>query len=155
MVDFSATQVLSGDGRQHLTSLPVANCPFVIAQSPVQKRLYIGHLGSSKVYVIRDATTPWPEGQPSKPDTASGLRLDPNPFRDRLSIVSGTNVAPGYIRVFSEDGRLVRALNATKTSGHVHRLTWDGRDYSGARLPPGVYVLESGPGVRAKVVKLK
>ena len=35
------------------------------------------------------------------------------------------------------------------------RWAWDGRDDSGATLPPGVYVLETGLGVRAKVVKLK
>jgi len=35
------------------------------------------------------------------------------------------------------------------------RWVWDGRDDSGAALPPGVYVLETEPGVRAKVVKLK
>jgi YVTN family beta-propeller protein len=147
--------VLSGDGRQHLTSLPVANCPFVIAQSPVQKRLYIGHLGSSKVYVIRDATTPWPEGQPSIPDTVSGLRLNPSPFRDRLSIVSGTDIAAGAVRVFSGDGRLVRSLNATKSAGKVLRLTWDGRDSRGRLLPPGVYVVSAPGGTRAKVVKLE
>jgi len=147
--------VLSGDGRQHLASLPVANYPFVIAESPIQKRLYIGHLGSSKVYVIRDATTPWPEGQPSKPDTVSGVRLDPNPFRDRLSIASGTKVAAGHVGVYSEDGRLVRSLNATKTAGCVLRLTWDGRDSRGRSVSPGVYVVTAPGGVRAKAVKLK
>jgi hypothetical protein len=30
-----------------------------------------------------------------------------------------------------------------------------GRDDSGAPRPPGVYVIEAGPGLRAKVVKLK
>jgi hypothetical protein len=35
------------------------------------------------------------------------------------------------------------------------RWIWDGRDDSGAPLPPGVYVLETDPGVRAKVVKLE
>lgn len=147
--------VLSGDGRQHLTSLPVANCPFVIAQSPVHKRLYVGHNNSSKVYVIRDATTPWPEGQPSKPDTVTGLGLDPNPFRDRVSIVSGTKVAAGPVRVFAADGRLVWSLNMTKAAGRVLRLSWDGRDSRGRLVPPGVYVVSAPGGTRAKVVKLK
>jgi len=147
--------VLSGDGQQHLVTLPVADCPYVIAESPTQKRLYVGHLGSSEVYVIRDATIPWPEGQPSKPDTVSGFRVGPSPFRDRLSIVCGTEVEAAVVRVFSDDGRLVRSLNASKSSGKVLRLTWDGRDDSGATLPPGVYVLETGSSVRAKVVKLE
>jgi len=147
--------VLSGDGRQLLKTLSVGDDPFVIAESPVQRRLYVGHLGSSKVYVIRDATTAWPEGQPSTPDTASSLRLDPSPFRDRLSIVSGTQVAAGPVGVYSEDGRLVRSLNATKTAGHVLRLTWDGRDSRGRFVPPGVYVVTAPGGVRAKAIKLR
>jgi len=147
--------VLSGDGRQHLASLPVADAPFVIAESPVQKRLYVGHLNSSKVYVIRDATIPWPEGQPRKPDTMSGFRLGPSLFRDRLSIVSGTTVAVGAVNVFSEDGRLVRSLNMTRPAGTVLRLTWDGRDSRGRPVPPGVYVVTAAGGVRAKAVKLR
>jgi hypothetical protein len=147
--------VLSGDGRQHLMSLPVADGPYVIAESPAQRRLYVGHLNSSKVYVIRDATSAWPEGQPSTPDTTSGFRFDPSPFRDRLSIVSGTKVAAGSVGVYSEDGRLVRSLNAIKAAGHVRRLTWDGRDSRGRVVPSGVYVVTAPGGLRAKAVKLK
>ncbi len=147
--------VLSGDGRQHLKTLPVADYPYVIAESPVQGRLYVGHLGSSKVYVIRDAITAWPEGQISTPDTTSGLQLDPSPFRDRLSIVNGTKVPAGPVGVYSEDGRLVRSINATKASGHVLRLTWDGRDSRGRVASPGVYILTAPGGLRAKAIKLK
>jgi len=149
--------VLSGDGRQHLVSLPVAHDPYVIAESPVRRQLYIGHLGSSKVYVIRDATTPWPEGQYREPDsdTASALRLDPSPFHDHLSITGGISVPAGEVRVFAEDGRLVRSLNAARPAGGVMRLTWDGRDSRGRPVPPGVYVVAGEGGVRAKTVKLR
>jgi YVTN family beta-propeller protein len=147
--------VLSGDGRQHLKTLHVADDPFVIAQSSVRGRLYVGHLGSSQVYVIRDATTAWPEGQLSIPDTASGLRLDPSPFRDRLSIISGVQVGAGVVRVCSDDGRVVRLLNAAKSAGKVLRLTWDSRDNRGRLVPPGVYILTAPGGFRAKAVKLR
>jgi len=156
---FSITEVivLSGDGRQNLMSLPVANSPFVIAESPVQRRLYVGHLGSSKVYVIHDATTAWPEGQGREPDadTASALRLDPSPFHDQLSITGGISVPAGEVRVFAEDGRLVRSLNAAKSAGGALRLTWDGKDSRGRSVPPGVYVVTAVGGVRGKAVKLK
>jgi flagellar hook assembly protein FlgD len=54
--------------------------------------------------------------------------------------------------VYAQDGRLVR--QARIPAGEA-RCVWDGRDDSGALLPPGVYVLETGPGVRVKVVKLE
>lgn len=147
--------VLSGDGRQHLMTLHVADYPSVIGESPLQRRLYVGHSNSSKIYVIRDATTAWPEGQHGVPDTASGLRLDPSPFRDRLSIVSGTEIASGSVCVYSEDGRLVRSLSAVKTAGHVRRLKWDGRDGRGRVVPPGVFIVTAPRGLRSKVVKLR
>jgi YVTN family beta-propeller protein len=147
--------VLSGDARQLLKTLSVGDDPFVIAESPVQRRLYVGHLNSSQVYVIRDATSAWPEGQPSMPDTTAGLLLGSSVFRDRLSIVSGTKVVAGPIGVYSEDGRLVRSLNAIKASGDVRRVTWDGRDSRGRTAPPGVYVVTAPGGLRAKAVKLK
>jgi YVTN family beta-propeller protein len=149
--------VLSGDGQQHLTTLPVADYPYVMAESPVRRRLYVGHLGSSKVYVIRDATVPWPEGQgrETDTDTTSTLRLDPSPFHDQLSIAGGIAVQSGKVRIFSEDGRLVRALTGVKSAGGLLRLTWDGRDGSGKSVPPGVYVVETGMKVRKKAVKLR
>lgn len=149
--------VLSGDGWQLLQSLPVGHDPYVIAESPVQKRLYVGHLGRSLVYVIHDATTPWPWGVSAAPavDTALALRLTPNPFRDQLSIAGGSSVPSGEIKVYAGDGRQVRTLNGEKSFRQALRLTWDGRDESGTALPPGVYVIDAGQGARAKVVKLK
>ncbi len=52
----------------------------------------------------------------------------------------------------SQDGRLVRQ---DQISAGRNRWVWDGRDDSGAHLPPGVYVIEARPRLRAKVVKLK
>jgi YVTN family beta-propeller protein len=146
--------VLSGDGRQHLGSLPVGDNPFVLQAVPRHHRIYVGHLNSSKVYVIRDADVPWPEGQPQRPDTASGLRLGPSPFRDRLSVVCGTGVTAREVRIFGEDGRLMRVLNTTKSASGVLRSSWNGKDSRGRSVPAGVYFVEAvGDNARAKVVK--
>jgi YVTN family beta-propeller protein len=147
--------VLSGDGMQHLATLPVSDAPFVIAESPVQKRLYVGHLNSSKVYVIRDADIPWPEGQHCVADTAAGLRLVPNPFRGRLSIVADTTIDAREVKVFSEDGQMVKSLTAARPAAGVQRIVWDGRDSRGRLLPAGVYVVTLTEAVRARVVKVK
>jgi hypothetical protein len=42
------------------------------------------------------------------------------------------------LRLLDVRGRLVRTVPATATLG-PQRITWDGRDESGARVPPGVY----------------
>ena len=91
--------------------------------------------------------------QPTKPEFGSALGVEPNPFVRSASVLwqSSSSLA-GAVRVFAQDGRLVR--QARIPAGET-RWVWDGRDDSGATLPPGVYVLESGPGLRVKVVKLK
>jgi len=145
--------VLSGDGRQLLETLRVGDGPFVIAASPVRRRLYVGHLGCHRVYVIRDADEPWVPS--SEADTAFALLLDPSPFRTRLSVASSTAIPLGEVRVYAPDGRLVRSMNATGSAASGLRLTWDGRDIQGRLVPPGVYVVTAAGGACAKAVKLR
>lgn len=59
------------------------------------------------------------------------------------------------LRVYDVRGRLVAPLEAGSSVTGVHRLEWDGRDRSGARVPRGVYFvrIESrGEAAVAKVV---
>jgi YVTN family beta-propeller protein len=147
--------VLSGDGRQHLKTLTVGDYPYVLCSVPRYRRIYVGHLGSRRVYVIRDADIPWPEGQPSVPDTAAGLRLTPNPFCGSLSVTSGKEVTAREARIFGRDGRLVRVLNLAKSASSVLRSNWTGRDNRGRPVPAGVYFVEVPGFARVKAVKLK
>jgi hypothetical protein len=77
----------------------------------------------------------------------------PNPFGRSVAVEwnsAATDFGAG--RVYAYDGRLVRQVRIP--AGEA-RWVWDGRDDSGALLPPGVYMLEAGTGLHAKVVKLK
>ena len=146
----NSVDVLAGDGSRVIEELPLGDAPFVLASAPSHDRVYVGNLGTSCVYVLRDneAVSASP-----RPESCGVLSATPNPFTRTLSVVwniltKGSDVA----RVYAQDGGLVRQ---TRIPHGVSRWVWDGLDDSGATLPPGVYVLEAGPGVRAKVVKLK
>jgi YVTN family beta-propeller protein len=52
-----AVYVISTDGEQVLTALPVGDYPYVFAVAPQHDRLYVGHLGGRYVYVLRDTST--------------------------------------------------------------------------------------------------
>jgi YVTN family beta-propeller protein len=145
--------VLSNDGTRVLDSLPVDWMPSVFVQVPRHNRLYLGHHGSSYVYVLRD-TSAWIAEPPSpRPALGQALRVMSNPFTRSIAVTRNSPALDaGALRVIAEDGRLVR--HAQIPAGEA-RWVWDGRDDSGAPLPPGVYMLEAGPGVRAKVVKLR
>jgi hypothetical protein len=91
--------------------------------------------------------------RPSMAEFRSESHVEPNPFTKGVTLFLNTYAKRSAVtRVFAQDGRMVRraSLQANK-----NRWVWNGRDDSGALLPPGVYVIEAGPGLRAKVVKLK
>ena len=136
-----------------VNTLAVGDAPFVLLPVPVHGRMYVGHLNSDMVYVIRDSSTGVAESGGADRPMRSGLVASPNPFTQSVAVVWNSPIKEGHAaRVYAQDGRLVK--QAQIPAGEV-RWVWDGRDDIGAALPPGVYVIEAGPGLRAKVVKLK
>jgi DNA-binding beta-propeller fold protein YncE len=144
--------VLTVDGSRIIKTIPLGDAPFVIASAPVHRRLYVGNNNTSFVYVLRDVAGV-EEPQSPRPGLCGALSVAPNPFTRSVTIVwNSLTKGGGVARVYAQDGRLVK--QAQILAGES-RWVWDGRDDSGATLPPGVYVLETGSGVRAKAVKLK
>ena len=82
--------VIAGNGSRMLGVLQVGDCPHSFAAAPRHRYLYVGHLGSGKVYVVRDtvsgiAETPDPErAEPLRPTLLTRAQLltelqqDPN-----------------------------------------------------------------------------
>ena len=151
--DVDSVLVVDPGGTTVVNALPVGDAPSVLLPVPAHSRLYLGHLNGNKVYVIRDSSTGVTEGRSAIRPRQSGLVANPNPFTQSVAVSLNSPVEDGHVaRVYAQDGRSVR--QAQIPAGEV-RWVWDGRDDAGAPLPPGVYVLETGSGVRAKVVKLR
>jgi len=138
--------VVNSDGSAVVAEVPVQNCPCCMALSPRQHRLYVGHLNSRLVYVLRDQSigVEEPAGEPAP---TVQLRAWPSPFRRTLMVACD---GEGPCRVFGADGRLVRTLPFRNG-----QCRWDGRDNRGVLVPPGAYLLAvAGAGAcRARVVK--
>ncbi len=80
----------------------------------------------------------------------------PNPFTTRctVTIKSGAgSVETQPLEIFALDGRLVRRLDPVGQPGSV-QYEWDGKDRSGAELPPGMYLAFWRSGARKGVLKL-
>jgi hypothetical protein len=91
--------------------------------------------------------------EPTKRAFSGAFSAEPNPFAKTVGVAWNFPARSiGVVRAYAQDGRLVRQVRIPADEAH---WVWDGRDDSGAPLPPGVYVIEAGPGLRAKVVKLK
>ena len=143
--------VMAGDGSRVLKTIPVGADPFVFHALPRHERAYLGHLGSSKVYVIRDSVTGISEDPAAKrlpPATAAGA---PNPFRRSL-VIRGCS-PDRHVRVYSSSGRLVKVLSASRALGSEHSVLWNGCDSDGRPVPPGVYLLDCGIRGPIKAVK--
>jgi len=145
--------IMSGDGTRVLKKLPVGGCPWVTALVPRQQRVYVGHSNTRYVYVVKDTSLGVVEPQTHLLAFRGALTVTPNPFTRSLVVSLNSSIKSGGVaRLYAQDGRLVRQA---RIPAGVSCWVWDGRDDFGALLPPGVYVLETGPGVRAKVAKLK
>ena len=83
------------------------------------------------------------------------LRCYPNPFNPTTSIeFSIPNDTKVTISVFNLLGRKVRTLSEGNRNAGVYRISWDGRDDSGAQLPAGVYLCRMKAGEFVKTIKM-
>ncbi|MFO7676067.1 MAG: hypothetical protein R6X12_07120, partial [bacterium] len=107
--------VLSYDGSQLLTTLPVQDAPFELAYSPRSRRLYVSHLNSRQVYVIRDEA-----GGIAEEPTGAGW-----PVRVGASVTAGRLRVEAAGLLLDVSGRAVARLE--KGENDIRRLA------------PGVY----------------
>ena len=72
-----------------------------------------------------------------------GLRSYPNPFGPSTTIatIEFETVAPGIVSldVYDVSGRMVRSVVRSELPAQLHRLSWNGTDDAGRRMPSGTY----------------
>jgi YVTN family beta-propeller protein len=144
--------VLTSDGSRLVKTIPVGGSPFVFASAPSHRRLYLGHLGTSLLYVLKDTAAGVsepgaPQAGPREEPTAS-----PNPFEHLVSIVGDFGDCP--VRIYSPAGELVRVVSPVSEGNLRTRAVWDGLNSGGCRVPKGVYLVEVA-GRRCKLVKAR
>ena len=81
------------------------------------------------------------------------VRVEPNPSFGRVQFVSESAADLGAIEILDLQGRVVRSLEPASPGA---RVTWDGRDARGARVPAGVYAarIHRGDGIQLTRVVL-
>lgn len=113
------------------------------------------HLGEIRATVDSLVTPTVEVGDPAPASFALGA--SPNPTRG-LTTVAFTNPGPGAqpVEISAHDvsGRRVATLWDGPASAGVTRVDWNGRDGSGAPLPPGLYLVTARFGGRALVTRV-
>jgi len=106
----------------------------------------------------------YPVAVPDLPAQANGqtvgLSVIPNPSRGVVDLALGLpDRMPLTAHVLDASGRLIRELATSGSTGSTRRtLTWDGRDFGGRDLPPGVYFIRVAAGssvVRGTIVRIR
>lgn len=86
-----------------------------------------------------------------------GMRVKPNPFINEVKIeILGLSEKSknelGDIKIYNNSGRLIKTLEIPE---YPYRLIWDGKDYRGEEVNPGVYFIRLKNNVKEKVVKIQ
>ncbi len=114
-------------------------------------------LGDCDVYLIKTAPDTFgvEEHTPAQP-AAPGIHISPNPFRHHTNIRYEITDNCGIdLKIYNISGRLVNNFSALSSDiGHQSSIKWDGRDYSGKKLPSGVYFLKFAAGDYRETRKL-
>ena len=99
------------------------------------------------------------EEKPMSAMRARAVRLEPNPFRNRVALTCGVrrnSIVRAVIRDCS--GTVVRELVSRAGKSGACRIDWDGRDRLGKSVPAGVYLVvisDGGVHVERKLVRLR
>jgi YVTN family beta-propeller protein len=149
--------VLTSDGAQISATLDVGDYPYVFVTAPRHNRLYLGHLGGTHVYVLRDTSAGIAEPQSPRPEFNGALSAAPNPFRGYLRVqvkpqLAGTHT-PTEVRICAADGRVVGKFRLSPSVDGTSSAVWDGRDLAQIPVPAGVYVVTTNSGDCLKVIK--
>lgn len=122
---------------------------------------YSSEVGEKLYTTVKYTDAPVPSDASPNPTVSRGLgaHLAPNPFRAQTTIQYEVR-KPGTarVRVYDPSGRAVRTLSSGVHDVGPQRVTWNGSDDSGRRLPSGVYFCRiemDGTATTKRVILLK
>jgi hypothetical protein len=125
--------------------------PVDLGRDPVQGALRVIHgAGVLSIPILVDSTMFVPADDPVVP-VQSGFSLYPSPFVNGLTIKSKAT-GPFRVSVYNLRGQQVAELEGRES------ITWDGRDFGGAPVSSGIYLVRmEAEGISAwrKVLRLK
>jgi len=154
----NSVSVILGDGSRVITTLPVSRAPHELLLVPRHRRIYISHLNSRWVYVIRDSAAAVREGVVGGKRHDAGMSVRPSLGRGRVAVEFDLGESSASaVWIHAQDGRLARSLASQPSGCGRQRVFWDGRDAWGRETPAGVYTVVCGPGEsqRVKVVRVR
>ncbi len=79
----------------------------------------------------------------------NGLKVSPNPFTQkthivfRISHLANNKILNAKCCIYDLSGRMIKNWDLEFGDCDFHEVVWDGSDYRGKKLPPGIYFLRA------------
>jgi DNA-binding beta-propeller fold protein YncE len=150
--------VFSDDCLSMVADLRVSDRPAALVYSARSRRLYVGHLNSSYVYVIADSGATGPKRRALKNQATPISPIAVSHFWGGVELSTQQSQGPASeLRVYSASGRRIRSLASVGSGAGFIRYFWDGRDEQGREAPAGVYLFapEGNQSAAVRGVKLR
>jgi hypothetical protein len=107
--------------------------------------------GSDQLLFLLSSNNARPATSRASLEEAHGLEFGPNPMRSMFLFSPSSRTTSGWARVYDLAGRAVAFVYAEPRQA----LAWNGRDFEGLRVRPGIYLYRSGAeGALAKQGKI-
>ena len=92
---------------------------------------------------------------PAADESRPVISISPNPFTHTVRFAFGAGYgSSARIEVYNTNGRWVADLPVVRGAGEVTYAGWDGRDASGRRLSPGIYLVRFSIGAETSTHKV-
>lgn len=85
------------------------------------------------------------------------LKVYPNPFTDFINIQIQSSESENIVlQIFNRDGKIVYAnnLKTKQYNNMVQQFTWDGNDFNGSKVKPGIYFIKVFTDFGSSVTKI-
>jgi hypothetical protein len=141
-----------GSGRNYSDSTPCSGFPYnafhqylVSTYNQLQQRGYQVTMDTNlmNIYLFQFPGVGVKEkNQSQKSENLNQLEIEPNPFAAQTTIrIKGNLIAPFNLKIFDNQGALVKNIKLISKSKDGFITQWDGTDSSGKQLPNGTYLV--------------
>ena len=141
-----------GSGRNYSDSTPCFGFPYnafhqylVSTYNQLQQRGYPVTMDTNQMNIfLFQFPGPGKKEKPESknPSNLNQLEIEPNPFASQTTIrIKGNLIAPFNIKIFDNQGTLVKSIPLISKSHDAFITQWDGTNSFGKRLPNGTYLV--------------
>jgi YVTN family beta-propeller protein len=111
---------------------------FYMVANPLTHQVYLTDINENALYVLRDEIG----GIEEHTEKKSFKKLRFYPYRDKI-VISYSTTIPSFVEIsiYDLNGQRIKKLYSGKCEKGDYKIIWDKTDYSGRKVPSGIYFI--------------